>query len=170
MEFERDSAKRISNLEKHGIDFADASKVFENVSVTIEDSRFDYGERRFVTFGLLNESVIAVFIQNGRTVFVSSLHERRLNMNDRTISRRSETDWERIDAMADEDIDLSDCPEVTSEMFETAVVRRGLEPLEAKAQVALEIDSDVFEWFRDREEAYQLKINSLLRAYMEAHD
>ncbi len=72
--------------------------------------------------------------------------------------------------MADKDIDLSDCPEVTSEMFETAVVRHGLEPLEEKAQVALEIDSDVFEWFRDREEAYQLKINSLLRAYMEAHD
>ncbi len=82
MEFEWDSAKRISNLEKHGIDFADASKVFENASVTIEDSRFDYGERRFVTFGLLNESVIAV---------VHTERENRI----RIISARKATKHER---------------------------------------------------------------------------
>ncbi len=91
-------------------------------------------------------------------------------MNEQTISAKSEMDWERIDAMADENIDLSDCPEVTSDMFAAAIVQHGSAPLEAKAQVTLQIDSDVFEWFRAREEAYQLKINNLLRAYMEAHD
>ena len=60
MEFEWDSAKRISNLGKHGVDFADASKVFEGAFVTVEDNRFDYGKRRFITFGLLNERVVAV--------------------------------------------------------------------------------------------------------------
>ena len=38
----------------------------------------------------------------------------------------SETNWERLDAMTDEDIDLSDCPEVTTEQFAKSVVRRGL--------------------------------------------
>lgn len=37
---------------------------------------------------------------------------------------KSETDWARIDAMSDEDIDFSDCPEATLEMFAKAVVRR----------------------------------------------
>jgi hypothetical protein len=37
---------------------------------------------------------------------------------------KSETDWVRIDAMSDEDIDFSDCPEATLEMFAKAVVRR----------------------------------------------
>ena len=72
--------------------------------------------------------------------------------------------------MTDDDIDLSDCPEVTPDMFATAVVRHGQALLKTKPQVAVQIDSDVFEWFRDREETYQLKINSLLRAYVEAHD
>jgi hypothetical protein len=36
---------------------------------------------------------------------------------------KSETDWVRIDAMSDEDIDFSDCPEVTPEMFSKATVR-----------------------------------------------
>jgi hypothetical protein len=39
---------------------------------------------------------------------------------------KSETDWARQDAMTDADIDLSDCPEVTSEMFAGAVVRRSV--------------------------------------------
>ena len=36
----------------------------------------------------------------------------------------SSTDFARIDAMSDKDIDLSDLPEVTAEMFARAVVRR----------------------------------------------
>jgi len=82
MEFEWDSAKRISNLEKHGIDFADAAKVFEEVSVTVEDSRFNYGEKRLVTFGVLNERVIAV------------VHTKRENRT-RIISARKATKHER---------------------------------------------------------------------------
>lgn len=60
MKFEWDSAKRISNLKKHGIDFLDVPEVFEGISVTVEDKRFDYGEERFVTFGLLRGRVVAV--------------------------------------------------------------------------------------------------------------
>lgn len=65
-------------------------------------------------------------------------------MNKESTSSNSQTDWQRLDAMSDEDIDLSDCPEVTLEMFAKAVVRRGL-PVTTKAQVTLSIDSDVLE-------------------------
>jgi hypothetical protein len=47
-------------------------------------------------------------------------------MNNKSILNKSETDWVRLDAMTDADIDLSDCPEVTSEMFAGAVVRRSV--------------------------------------------
>jgi len=60
MKFEWDESKRISNLRKHGINFLDVSAVFSGLIVTIEDDRFDYGEERFVTFGLLQGRIIAI--------------------------------------------------------------------------------------------------------------
>lgn len=72
--------------------------------------------------------------------------------------------------MADEDIDLSDCPEITPEQFAKAVVQRGgLPSVKNKEQVTLRIDSDVLEWFKQKGRGYQTQINSLLKAYMEAH-
>jgi len=90
-------------------------------------------------------------------------------MNNESTSSNSQTDWQRLDAMTDEDIDLSDCPEITPEMFAKAVVRRGLSSTKAKIQVTLGIDSDVLEWFKSQGLGYQTQINQLLRAYMEAH-
>jgi len=55
-----DEAKRRANLSKHGFDFVDAEKVFSGITYTIEDRRFDYGEQRFITLGLLRETVVAV--------------------------------------------------------------------------------------------------------------
>lgn len=60
MEFQWDEAKRKSNLRIHGIDFVGIEQVFEGETVTILDDRFDYGEERFVTFGLLDGRVVAV--------------------------------------------------------------------------------------------------------------
>lgn len=53
MEFSWSEAKRKLNLKNHGLDFVDAPRVFEGVTFTFEDDRFDYGEQRFVTLGLL---------------------------------------------------------------------------------------------------------------------
>jgi uncharacterized protein (DUF4415 family) len=86
-----------------------------------------------------------------------------------TTLRKSETDWKRIDAMKDEDIDLSDNPEVPAEMFAHGILRRGLEPVPRKKQLTLRVDSDVVAWYRKQGSGYQTKINALLRAYMEAH-
>jgi len=90
-------------------------------------------------------------------------------MSDSKYSNDSLTDWDRLNAMQDEDIDLSDTPEITPEMFAQAVVRRGLKSRTAKQQVTIRLDSDVLEWFRSQGRGYQTKINALLRAYMEAH-
>ena len=60
MEFEWDEAKRQSNLNQHGIDFIGIEQVFAGDTVTILDDRFDYGEARFVTFGLLEGRVVGI--------------------------------------------------------------------------------------------------------------
>ncbi len=60
MEFEWDEAKRLANIRKHGIDFINVSEVFDGDTVTVEDDRYDYGEQRFVTFGLLRGILVAV--------------------------------------------------------------------------------------------------------------
>jgi hypothetical protein len=54
---------------------------------------------------------------------------------------RSKTDWRRVRAMRDRDIDLSDSPELTPEIFDRAVVRRGLKSKEPKVQFTIRIDN-----------------------------
>ena len=90
-------------------------------------------------------------------------------MKKKVTSRRSETDLNRLHEMKDEDIDFSDIPEVTPEMFARGIVRRGLKPVKRKKQLTLRVDSDVVEWYQKQGPGYQTRINSLLRAYMEEH-
>ena len=71
--------------------------------------------------------------------------------------------------MTDKEIDLSDSPELTPEMFARAVVRHGLKPKDRKVQLTVRVDSDVIDWFRLQGRGYQTQINALLRAYMEAY-
>ena len=85
-----------------------------------------------------------------------------------TISK-SQTDWERLDAMGDDEIDFSDIPEETPELFAKAVVKRGLKT-RTKSQLTLRLDSDVIDWFKQQGRGWQTQMNALLRAYMEAHE
>jgi len=89
-------------------------------------------------------------------------------MKKNSASNKSGTDFKRLDAMTDAEIDLSDIPEVTPEMFAKGIVRRGLKPI-TKKQLTLRLDSDLIEWFKEQGQGYQTKMNALLRAYMEEH-
>jgi uncharacterized DUF497 family protein len=60
MKFTWDEAKRLSNIKKHGIDFANVPPMFDGDVFAIEDQRFEYGETRYITFGLLQFHVIVV--------------------------------------------------------------------------------------------------------------
>jgi hypothetical protein len=53
MRFSWSERKRAINLKEHGLDFVDAARVFEGLTFSYEDDRFDYGEQRFITLGLL---------------------------------------------------------------------------------------------------------------------
>ena len=83
-------------------------------------------------------------------------------------TNKSETDWARIDTMKDEDIDFSDIPKVTPEMFARGVLRKNLKTAVINGQETLAVDQDIIEFFKAQGQNYQTRINQLLRAYMEA--
>jgi uncharacterized DUF497 family protein len=61
MRYTHDPEKRAANLKKHGYDFEDATQVIESGrTVTFEDRRFDYGEQRFITLGVLREEMVVI--------------------------------------------------------------------------------------------------------------
>ena len=90
-------------------------------------------------------------------------------MSQNSTSNKSQTDWDKLKDMSDDEIDFSDVEEITPELFAQAVVRHGLKPILKKEQITLRVDSDVLRWFRSQGKGYQTKINDLLRAYMNAH-
>lgn len=71
--------------------------------------------------------------------------------------------------MAEDEIDLSDTPEISPEQFARSIVRSGLKPVRPKAQLTIRVDRDVLEWFRKQGRGYQTRISAVLRAYMEAN-
>ena len=58
--FEWDAQKRALNLRKHGIDFADASRVFDGGVLEGFDERGSHDEARIITYGEVNHQVLAV--------------------------------------------------------------------------------------------------------------
>jgi uncharacterized protein (DUF4415 family) len=76
----------------------------------------------------------------------------------------SKTDWARVDATKDSEIDYSEIPELDKEFFRKAVLRMP----EPKTTVTIRLDREVLNWFKREGRGYQTRINALLRAYMEA--
>ena len=89
-------------------------------------------------------------------------------MNKQNILKKSQTDWERIDAMTDDEIDYSDIPPITDEMWAKGALRKGFKPNSDSSQEIMVIDSDFMEFFKSQSRNYQSKINELLREYMKA--
>ena len=60
-----DEAKRQKNLKDHGFDFAGSDAIWDTFTITREDVRQVYGEKRLVTFGIL-EGKVAVLVYTER--------------------------------------------------------------------------------------------------------
>jgi len=60
MEYTWSPEKRLANLKKHGLDFADVGRVFSGHTLTRQDHRFAYGEARFSTIGLIGDAVVVI--------------------------------------------------------------------------------------------------------------
>ena len=86
-------------------------------------------------------------------------------------NRRGKTDWARVDALTDEDIqaaidsDPDAAPVLDDEFWARAEL---ISPL-SKIPTSIRVDADVLEWFRGQGKGWQTRINALLRTYAEAH-
>jgi uncharacterized DUF497 family protein len=60
MRYSWDDEKNRSNLQRHGITFEDAVRIFEGPTVEKVDDRFDYGEIRVYAIGLVSGLEITV--------------------------------------------------------------------------------------------------------------
>lgn len=86
MPFEWDERKAELNLRKHGVDFADATSVFDDVhGIEREDDNAVHRERRFQIIGNVNGVVIlVVYAERGENIIriisarKATRHERKL--------------------------------------------------------------------------------------------
>ena len=60
MEIEFDPAKRELTLKDRGPDFLDAPRLFEGRSLAVVDDRVDYADVRFISYGSIGDTAIAL--------------------------------------------------------------------------------------------------------------
>ena len=78
------------------------------------------------------------------------------------MKKESRTDWKRIEGVKDEEIDLTDSPELDAAFFQEAV------PWQVhKKQITLRLDPEVLDFFKAQGRGYQAAINNVLRRYVE---
>lgn len=88
---------------------------------------------------------------------------------DQLRATRGETDWKRVDALTDDEVERAaaedpDAPMLSPEDWANARVvwPQGKEP------VTLRLDKDILAWFRQQGRGYQTRINAVLRAFVDA--
>ena len=95
-------------------------------------------------------------------------------MKPSTSQTTSGTDWDRVDALADDEIDVSDCPPLNDEFFVKAKVRLpdaapgGLN-LAPAVSVTVNVTPEVLDWFQAQGDGWEARMSAALRIYAEAH-
>jgi uncharacterized protein len=77
MRFEWDEAKNRANIRKHGFDFADAEELFSGILLVYPDTSEDYGEERWIGFGMIGTRVVAMVftVRQADTIRIISLRK-----------------------------------------------------------------------------------------------
>lgn len=94
-------------------------------------------------------------------------------MSKSSISKTSQTDWAYVEALQDEDIDLTDIPEVTEEQMAQAVLRVAGQPVpRGKVRVTMSLDAAIVAYFKAQAGGrdYQTLINETLKENIREHD
>lgn len=77
---------------------------------------------------------------------------------------QSKTNFAKIDALSDQEIDYSDIPELGDAFWTKATAVDHV-----KQPISLRVDIDVLTWFKHQDGRYQKLMNYVLRQYMNAH-
>jgi uncharacterized protein (DUF4415 family) len=89
-------------------------------------------------------------------------------IRDRIASGESRTDWARVDAMTDEEIEanMRDDPD-WAEFMDIDWSKATLVIPVPKDPISIRLDTDVLDFFKASGKGYQTRINAILRHYMQ---
>lgn len=87
-------------------------------------------------------------------------------MSKSALKPTSETDWARVSAQADVEIDTSEIPPLDDAFFAAARLRLPPRPL---TEITLHLDPQVIAWFQRQGSFYEQLINAALKIYVQAH-
>jgi uncharacterized protein (DUF4415 family) len=86
-------------------------------------------------------------------------------MNENAMNNTSKTNWDRVDAMTEAEIDTSDIPPLTAEFSRKSHWWKPMTSL----NVLIQIDPETLDWFQSQGENYEQKMAAALRIYANAH-
>ncbi|MCK0151849.1 BrnT family toxin [Marivita sp. S6314] len=81
--YEWNDQKNRANIEKHGIDFETACRIFESPTVDVEDTRFAYGETRLISIGCIDNVAVLVVVHTDRYGTCWIISARKANKQER---------------------------------------------------------------------------------------
>lgn len=82
--------------------------------------------------------------------------------------QRNQTDWARVDALTEEEIETSIANDPDWAGFEDADWTKAVLVVPAKKKaISIRVDEDVLDYFKSDGEGYQRRINAVLRSYMQ---
>lgn len=96
------------------------------------------------------------------------MSEKRTVKRSAADKRKGKTDWERVKALSEEDIEqaaLSDAdaqPSTAAFWKDATLYMPG-----PKQSITLRLDRDMLEWYKQQGRGYQTRMNAVLRAYMD---
>jgi uncharacterized protein (DUF4415 family) len=80
------------------------------------------------------------------------------------------TDWERVRAMSEEEVEAAAAtdPDWQGVDLDWVAKAKAVRPVR-KRRLTLTLDEDVIDWFRSQDRHYRGRMNAILRAYMQRH-
>ena len=82
--------------------------------------------------------------------------------------RKSETDWARLDAMTDQEIEASIANDPDWQEFRDIDWSKAILVLPPKKKaISIRVDEDVLDYFKNDGAGYQRRMNAVLRSYMQ---
>ena len=84
--------------------------------------------------------------------------------NPQPLTEAQQAEMTALSTMAEQEIDLTDIPELSDAFWKNAVQNPYYRP--TKTSTTVRVDSDVLAWLKSQGKGYQTRINEILRAAM----
>jgi len=171
-----DNNKRDWTIRERGIDFEEVRLVFDGPTIVHRSDR--KGEARYVVLGFLDNVEVAVvcMFRSNLCWIISAQHAERAEMKEKNITvvsrdaprRKGKTDWARLDAMTDAEIEASIANDPDWQEFKDVDWSKAILVIPPKKKaISIRVDEDVLDYFKKEGSGYQRRINAVLRSYMQ---